>query len=64
MSRAGIVNILMARDGLSRKDAMDKIEYCSRRLYEEAVPIGSSDLADKIIAEELGLEPDYLIDLL
>jgi len=27
-------------------------------------PPGDSDLAEEILAEELGLEPDYLIDLL
>lgn len=59
-----IVQILMKRDGISRQEAQQMIDECRQRLLSEAVPSGDSDLAEEILAEELGLEPDYLMDLL
>lgn len=59
-----IINILMNRDEISRKEAISMIKECQQRLEEEAVPDGDYECAVDIIAEELGLEPDYLIYLL
>ena len=59
-----IVEILMKRDGISKKEAKETVEYCKQRLFDEAVPFGDYELAQDIIAEELGLEPDYMIELL
>lgn len=59
-----IEKILMERDGLTKKEARDQVNYCKHRLETEAVPSGDYILAEDIIAEELGLEPDYMIDLL
>lgn len=59
-----IVEILMRRDGDTRQEAEERVEECRRRLYEEAVEVGDYDMAEDIIADELGLEPDYLMELL
>lgn len=54
-----IVEILMRRDGMSLSDAKDLVNE-TREL------ILSSDVmeADDIMADQLGLEPDYIMDLL
>ena len=59
-----IVKILMDRDGISRSDAQAQVDECKARLAEEAIPTGDYELAVDIIADELGLEPDYMMDLL
>ena len=59
-----VVEILMKRDGISKKEAKEAVDYCRQRLFEEAAPCGDYELAQDIIAEELGLEPDYMIELL
>ena len=46
------------------KDAINRVNECSRRLQEEAVVYGDYEAAVDIIEEELGLEPDYMMDLL
>ena len=57
MSR--IKKILMKRDGYSAEEADQAIKE-TRELILSSNPYD----ADEIIAEELGLEPDYLMDLL
>ncbi len=59
-----IVQILMERDNISEQEAQRMVDDCRQQLLSEAVPSGDSDLAEEILAEELGLEPDYLMDLL
>ena len=59
-----IVKILMERDGLTKREAQDQVNYCKQQLQTEAVPFGDYNFAEDIIAEELGLEPDYMIELL
>ena len=59
-----IVQILVERDGVSEQEAQRIVDECRQQLLSEAVPSGDSDLAEEILAEELGLEPDYLMDLL
>lgn len=59
-----IVKILMERDGISRKEAQQMVEECRQRLQEEAIPSGDIELAEEILAEELGLELDYMMDLI
>lgn len=59
-----IVEILMRRDEISKEEAIARVKECRRRLQEEAVESGDYELAEEIIAEELGLEPDYMIALL
>ncbi len=59
-----IVKILMERDGISKSEAKARVKECKQRLNDEAVATGDYNLAEDIIAEELGLEPDCMIDLL
>lgn len=59
-----IAKILMDRDGVTKKEANNMIAECRRRLNEEALMSGSYEEACDIIAEELGLEPDYMMDIL
>ena len=59
-----IVQILMERDDISEQEAQRMVDDCRQQLLSEAVPSGDSDLAEEILAEELGLELDYLMDLL
>ena len=59
-----IAEILMLRDGNTRQEAEERVQYCRQRLYEEAVDTGDYNAAEDIIAEELGLEPDYMIEIL
>lgn len=59
-----IISILVNRDRISHKEAIDRIKECKRRLNEEAIPTGDYEVAVDIIAEELGLEPDYMMYLL
>lgn len=59
-----IVEILMNRDEISKEEAIERINTCKSRLNNEAVAAGDYFLAEDIIAEELGLEPDYMIELL
>ena len=61
---AEIEKILMERDNISRLEAQKQIKQCRQRLYDKAVPTGDYELLIDIIEEELGLEPDYMFDLL
>ena len=64
MGMTSVAQILVTRDRISMEDAMIRVKECQRRLYDEAVPTGDYEAMVDIIAEELGLEPDYCFDLL
>ena len=58
-----IVDILMDRDGMSREEA----EELKERVHEEimeALCAGDDDLVEDIMYSELGLELDYIHELL
>lgn len=54
-----IVEMLMARDDMTKKEAEELVAET-----REEVLAGSPGEADEIMAANLGLEPDYIIDLL
>lgn len=54
-----VVKILMKRDEISESDAIELIEE-TRELILNSDPFESDD----IIADNLGLEPDYLMEIL
>ena len=54
-----IVRILMKRDGLSREEAIERVEEV-REMISEADPWEAED----IMADELGLEMDYIFDII
>ena len=53
-----IIAVLMERDGLTRREAEQEL----RRVKAEFNP--TVDDPEEILAEEFGLEPDYIFDLL
>lgn len=55
-----IINILMQRDGLPREGSISLIEQTKDMILE------TEDIwnADAVLMEQLGLEPDYMVDLL
>lgn len=52
-----VVKILMERDNMSEDDAMELVQDVADEMAQ------SLDRAEDILLEELGLEPDYLFDL-
>lgn len=64
MDITSVAQILVTRDKISMQEAIDRVEECQRRLYDEAVPSSDYEAMVDIIADELGLEPDYCFDLL
>lgn len=58
-----IINILMRRDGISEEEAWNLVNEC-REEIEEAIARGDYIETDDIIASYLGLEPDYIIDII
>jgi len=58
-----IINILMRRDGISEEEAWNLVNEC-REEIEEAIARGDYIETDDIIASYLGLEPDYIINII
>ena len=54
-----VVRVLMERDGLSKKEAEEKLDEV-REMIADADPWEAED----IIADELGLELDYIFDII
>ncbi len=60
--RKGIVETLMQRDDLTREEAMEVVQELQDNL-SELLANGEMDEAYNI-CEQVGLEPDYLDDLI
>jgi len=58
-----VVEILMKRDGNTKEKAENRLDEC-RRLCDECLAAGDYDGVEDTIACELGLELDYLFDIL
>lgn len=58
-----VVEILMKRDNMTEADAKDLLATVQTEV-QEAVAEGDYDLVEEIIACDLGLEPDYIFDIL
>jgi hypothetical protein len=54
-----VINILVNRDGMTRDEARELVIETREMLL-------SADVweADEIVADQLGLEPDYIMDIL
>jgi len=63
MARKGIVETLMKRDGISREEAQEQINIC-RQHCMDAIDEGDISAPEEIIEDDLGLEPDYLDEIL
>lgn len=57
-----VVEILMRRDGDSKQEATERVEQTRDELLQ--LGTGSFEDSQNIIEENLGLEPDYLFDIL
>ena len=58
-----VIKILMWRDGLTKADAVSLVQE-TRRACEAAMAEGRPEEVEDIFAEMLGLEPDYIPDVL
>lgn len=58
-----IVGILMKRDGLTREEAQSQKEY-AKELMLDALDRGDYDDVEELMYEELGLEMDYIDEML
>lgn len=58
-----VVRILMDRDDMTKQEAEKHLAYV-RQMIEDAVADGDYDLVEQLVASELGLEMDYIFDIL
>lgn len=58
-----IIKLLMRRDGLSRAEAAEQYESTRQEFSEALAGISGRDPED-VLAEDLGLEPDYLFEFI
>ena len=58
-----LIELLMRRDNISHNEAIRMLFTCKEDL-ERAVDEGNYNEVDDIIMDDLGLEPDYLFDIL
>lgn len=58
-----IIRILMERDDLTEKEATELLTDV-REMMNEAIDAGDYIEAEMIFEDELGLEPDYIVDIL
>ena len=58
-----ITEVLMRRDGLSEEDAKREVEDF-RADIEDSIMSGNLEDIEDALMYDLGLEPDYLLDLL
>lgn len=61
MGRQRVVDILCRRDGIAPHEADDRIDDAVRQMEEAKF---SPDECEEILADVLGLELDYIFDLL
>lgn len=61
MARKALIKILCNRDDCNEDEADRRIDHVLKRMEEVNF---DPDECEEIMAEELGLEPDYIIDLL
>lgn len=61
--RNRVVQILMDRDGVTEEQALSMVEDCRSELYDAMEGTSLTDIED-IIMLNLGLEPDYLFDII
>ena len=58
-----VVKILMERDGYSKENAYSLVNEV-RAEMQSTIASGDYELAEEIMMGDLGLEPDYLFDIL
>ena len=58
-----VTQILMKRDGISRKEATARVKEV-REMMLEALDSGDTESLEDIFMNELGLEPDFILDFI
>lgn len=58
-----VVKILMERDGMSEEDAKDTVRAVKQDIMD-AIMEEDYDLVEDILSSDLGLEMDYIFDIL
>ena len=58
-----IVKVLMRRDGLTESEAIKEVQY-AKRAITDAISDGDFNLVEEIMMYDLGLEMDYVFDLI
>lgn len=58
-----ITEVLMRRDGLSEEDAKREVDNF-REDIEDSIMSGNLEDIEDTLMNDLGLEPDYLMDIL
>lgn len=58
-----VVKILMERDDMTEQEAKDLINEC-REDMQNAIESGDYEYAEACMSDYLGLEPDYIFDIL
>lgn len=61
--RNRVVQILMDRDNLTKQEAVEQVNKVRKMLYE-VIESGNYDEAEDVMYSELGLEMDYIDDIL
>lgn len=59
-----IVAILMERDELTKEEAREQVEDAVEAINDILANGGSYEEAEDVLLEDLGLEMDYIFDLL
>ena len=59
--RREIVEILQRRDGISQLEAENLVEETQQEISDAIVAGASLEAVEDILADNLGLEPDYLM---
>lgn len=62
-ARNRVVRILMHRDGITEEEAVSMVEATASEIYD-AIEGTSCVEPEEIMMNELGLEPDYIFDIL
>lgn len=63
MNNLSVVDILVNRDNISKREAIKLIEETRDEIYE-AIYDNDYVTPDEILMNNLGLEPDYLFDII
>ena len=59
-----IIAILMERDELTEEEAREQVEDVAQSITDIMENGGSYEEAEDVLLEDLGLEMDYILDLL
>ena len=62
-ARNRVVRILMHRDRITEEEAVSMVEATASEIYD-AIEGTNCMEPEEIMMEELGLEPDYIFDIL